>query len=161
MQHEAKLNYTAASDTITMHCTNTLHQLVATWKASLSLITHELTRGLLVLLQKEDKFLIKADVPGVQEERVNLSVDGDLLTIAVEGEGGDERDEEREGIRVHRIERVRTWARRVVRLPDSAGVAPALIGSLAADHPRRKSCMRVGCERLLAKSHACHLCYIS
>ena len=35
-------------------------------------------------MQKQDRFDIKADIPGVDKRAINLSVDGDVLTLSVQ-----------------------------------------------------------------------------
>jgi HSP20 family protein len=72
------------------------------------------------VLEKPDAFEVKADLPGVKEADIALSVDGDVLSLSVEGQ--DERDDvqEQDGVKVHRIERSTTFVRRAIRLPESA-----------------------------------------
>ena len=66
-----------------------------------------------------DKALeILADVPGVEDFRVNLSVDGDLVTIEVSEEH--EKKEEDPQARYYRSERSASFQSRSVRLPPSA-----------------------------------------
>ena len=62
-------------------------------------------------MQKPDKYEIQADIPGVREEDINISVDGDALTISVDSEATKSDVKEEEGVRVHRQERAVTFVR--------------------------------------------------
>lgn len=48
----------------------------------------------LEVFEQEDKFVVKAEVPGVREEDINVSVVGDALTIRGEKKAGTEVKEE-------------------------------------------------------------------
>ena len=47
------------------------------------------------VMEKNDRYIIKAELPGVNEEDVEVSVSGDMLTIS--GEKREEKEEERKG----------------------------------------------------------------
>jgi HSP20 family protein len=47
------------------------------------------------IMEKEDKFTVKAELPGVKEEDINISVAGDMLTI--EGEKKTESEVKKKG----------------------------------------------------------------
>ena len=47
------------------------------------------------VIEKEDKFLVKAELPGVKEEDINISLSGNVLTI--EGEKKTESEERTKG----------------------------------------------------------------
>jgi len=47
------------------------------------------------VMEKDDRYIIKAELPGVKEEDVDVSVTGDMLTISGEKEA--EAEEERKG----------------------------------------------------------------
>ena len=68
--------------------------------------------------ETDKAFEILADVPGVEDSRVNLSVDGDLVTIEVSEEH--EKKEEGPQARYYRPERSASFQSRSVRLPPSA-----------------------------------------
>ena len=68
--------------------------------------------------ETDKAFEILADVPGVKDSRVNLSVDGDLVTIEVSEEH--EKKEEDPQARYYRSERSASFQSRSVRLPPSA-----------------------------------------
>jgi HSP20 family protein len=93
------------------------------------------------VLEKEDRFVVKADVPGIPKERVHLSVDGDLLNLSIDNETAQERDEHVQGYKIHRSERSTSFARRVIRLPDSADTeritAHVEHGVLGVDIPKK------------------------
>jgi HSP20 family protein len=46
------------------------------------------------VFEKEDKFVVKADLPGVKEEDIDVSIEGDTLTIKWEKESESEVKEE-------------------------------------------------------------------
>jgi HSP20 family protein len=46
------------------------------------------------VFEKEDKFVVKADLPGVKEEDIDVSIEGDTLTIKGEKESESEVKEE-------------------------------------------------------------------
>jgi HSP20 family protein len=78
-------------------------------------------RGIpLDVIEKENEWEIKADIPGVDKNSVKVEVENDQLNIGVEKEESKEEEKEEEGVRYHRIERSSAFARRVVRLPKSA-----------------------------------------
>jgi HSP20 family protein len=49
------------------------------------------------VFERENQFVIGADLPGVKKDDLNIEVTNDMLTIS--GERRDERDENREGYR--------------------------------------------------------------
>eukprot|EP00871_Galdieria_phlegrea_P001192 jgi/Galph1/2073/GphlegSOOS_G733.1 len=69
------------------------------------------------LIEKDDAFIVKAEVPGVRRENVSVDLKGDILTIS--GEKSDEKkaDEEKEGYVYHRMERSYGKFERSIRLP--------------------------------------------
>jgi HSP20 family protein len=72
------------------------------------------------VVEKPEAFEIKADLPGVKESNVKVTVDGDVLSLSVENQ--EERDDVKEenGVKVHRVERSINYVRRAIRLPESA-----------------------------------------
>ena len=66
--------------------------------------------------QRGDQFVVRADLPGMKKENVNVELTDDSLTI--EGERRDEREEDREGF--YRSERSYGSFCRVVQLPEGA-----------------------------------------
>ncbi len=47
------------------------------------------------VVEKDDKFVVKVELPGVKEEDVDVSVSGDMLTIS--GEKKEEKEEKKKG----------------------------------------------------------------
>jgi HSP20 family molecular chaperone IbpA len=59
-------------------------------------------------------------VPGVCLQDIKVTVDGDVLTLAVQKEAGTEEQKEEGGWKVHRVERSSSFARRSLRMPPNA-----------------------------------------
>lgn len=71
--------------------------------------------------ERDDKFVILADVPGVTKDQVKVAVDGDTLKIGVEGQEITPTDEEGNKIvRWLRSDRSPIYAPRTIRLPAAA-----------------------------------------
>jgi HSP20 family protein len=66
--------------------------------------------------EETDRFLIKADLPGVKPDDLEVTMENGALTIR--GERSDEKEEKQEGY--HRIERSRGTFYRRFAMPDSA-----------------------------------------
>jgi HSP20 family protein len=66
------------------------------------------------LVERDDRFVLRADLPGVREQDVAIEVEDTLLTIS--GERHSDRHETREGY--HRIERATGTFRRSLTLPE-------------------------------------------
>jgi HSP20 family protein len=66
--------------------------------------------------EEADRFVILADLPGVEPKDIEITAENGMLTVR--GERKQEKEEEREGFR--RIERVRGTFYRRFSLPDSA-----------------------------------------
>ena len=75
------------------------------------------------LVEADDHFVLRADLPGLDENDVAIEVDGDVLTVS--GERKAEHEERGEGF--HRIERSYGAFRRSLTLPD--GVDPEAVGA--------------------------------
>lgn len=58
-------------------------------------------------------YLIKAEIPGIKKEDVNVSIDNGVLTLA----GERHEEEESEGLHFHRVERFHGGFRRSFTLP--------------------------------------------
>ena len=80
------------------------------------------TRPLYVDVQeRDDKFVMSADVPGVRQEDVNLEVEGNVLRLSVNEGGETQKDEtDASGVVWHRVERTKRYASRSLRFPDTA-----------------------------------------
>jgi HSP20 family protein len=94
--------------------------------------------------EEENRFVIKADIPGVEPKDIEVHMDKGMLTI--EGKRESEVTEEKEGYK--RVERVYGSFSRRFSLPDTAdadniqaeskhGVLEIVIPKKAADQPRR------------------------
>ncbi|KAK9806133.1 hypothetical protein WJX72_002796 [[Myrmecia] bisecta] len=82
------------------------------------------TRGVPVdISETPTEFELKADIPGVNKEDIKLTVNGDVLSLSVEKTAGKEEDKEENGIKYHRVERSSTFARRSIRMPESADLS--------------------------------------
>jgi HSP20 family protein len=75
------------------------------------------------LVEADDHFVLRADLPGLGEGDVAIEVDGDVLTVS--GERKAEHEERGEGF--HRIERSYGAFRRSLTLPD--GVDPETVSA--------------------------------
>jgi HSP20 family protein len=73
------------------------------------------------LVEEDEHYVLRADIPGVSEDAVNIEVDGGVLTIS--GERRSEHEERKEGY--HRIERATGRFSRSLTLPD--GIDPERI----------------------------------
>jgi HSP20 family protein len=63
--------------------------------------------------RRGDKLVVRADLPGLKKEDVNIEIENDLLTVS--GERSDQREEERDGF--YRSERSYGEFRRSIALP--------------------------------------------
>ena len=79
------------------------------------------------LVEAEDHFVLRADLPGLSEDDVNIELEDDTLTVS--GERKSEHEEKRDGY--HRVERAFGSFSRSLRLPQ--GVDP---GSVTASFDR-------------------------
>jgi HSP20 family protein len=70
------------------------------------------------LVEADDHFVLKADLPGLDEKDVSIEVEGDVLTVS----GERKEEHERTGEGFHRIERSFGGFRRSLTLPE--GVDP-------------------------------------
>jgi len=66
------------------------------------------------LLESESHYVLRADLPGVSEDDINIELDNDVLTIS--GERKAEHQERQAGY--HRVERISGSFRRSLRLPE-------------------------------------------
>ena len=87
--------------------------------------------------EEPDRFLIKADIPGVKPEDIEVTMESGALTIR--GERSAEKEEKKEGY--HRIERSRGSFYRRFAMPDSADAdhikAQGKDGVLEIEIPKR------------------------
>jgi HSP20 family protein len=76
------------------------------------------------LVEADDHFVLRADLPGLDEKDVSIEVEGDVLTVS--GERKAEHEERGEGF--HRIERSYGSFRRSLTLPE--GVDPQSVSAM-------------------------------
>ena len=67
------------------------------------------------ILEEKERFVLRADLPGVSTEQIDISMDKGLLTIS--GERREQRSEQAEGL--HRIERATGRFYRRFSLPET------------------------------------------
>ena len=67
------------------------------------------------ILEEKERFVLRADLPGVSAEDIDISMDKGLLTIS--GERREEKNEKAEGL--HRVERATGKFYRRFSLPDT------------------------------------------
>ncbi|WP_019568554.1 Hsp20/alpha crystallin family protein [Thioalkalivibrio sp. ALMg13-2] len=93
-------------------------------------------------------YRISVEVPGIDEDAIDLTVDGDDLIIS--GEKRQETEEDAAGY--HRVERAYGQFRRILSLPGDADIdaiqARFKNGVLKIDIPRRKDDARPGVRRI-------------
>lgn len=93
-------------------------------------------------------YRISMEVPGISEDEIDLSTDGDDLIVS--GEKRQEHEEDEEGY--HRVERSYGQFRRVLSLPDDAdtdGISARFKNGVLDIHvPRRKDGERPGVRRI-------------
>ena len=68
------------------------------------------------VIETDDKYMVKADMPGLTDKDINVSVDGNVLTISSTKE--EKINEEKEGYLLH--ERRRTGFQRSFTLPSDS-----------------------------------------
>ena len=94
--------------------------------------------------EEVDRFVIEADLPGIDPKDIEITMEQGILTI--KGERSSEKDETHEGYR--RVERVRGTFYRRLSLPDSAdaehieakgknGVLEIVLPKLEKEQPRK------------------------
>jgi HSP20 family protein len=68
------------------------------------------------IVEEKDRFVLRADVPGVRPEDIDVSMENGILSVS--GQRHEEKSEEAEGVR--RLERISGRFYRRFSLPDSA-----------------------------------------
>lgn len=72
--------------------------------------------------EKDNKFYVNAEIPGVAKEDIDLSITGDIVSISAEIE---QKDEQKEGNKILRSERYFGSVSRSFQLPDKVEVDEA------------------------------------
>jgi HSP20 family protein len=88
--------------------------------------TAEPTTAPLDLMEAEDRFILRLDVPGVPRDAIELTVEDGRLLVS-----GGREIERQDGVRYHRVERRGLRFRRSFRLPDS--VDPSAVAASLND----------------------------
>lgn len=101
------MNELRVNDVFRMEPVETMmRRLLAPWRADLEDATPQIR---LDVSEKEGSYAVKAEIPGVNKEDIDVRVDGDLVTISAEIKG--EHDEKKDG-RLVRAERRYGYASR-------------------------------------------------
>jgi HSP20 family protein len=87
-----------------------MRRLLAPWRADLDETVPQIR---LDVSEKDCSYVVKAEIPGVKKEDIDVRIDGDLLTISAEVK--DESDEKKDG-RLLRAERRYGYASRSISL---------------------------------------------
>ncbi|KAK9828839.1 hypothetical protein WJX72_002344 [[Myrmecia] bisecta] len=86
--------------------------------------TKHWVRGMPIDIKETDKdFQLTADIPGVSKQDIKINVSGDVLSLSVEQSAGKEEEKEENGVKYHRMERSSTFARRAIRMPETADLS--------------------------------------
>lgn len=101
------MNELRVNDVFRMEPVETMmRRLLAPWRADLEDATPQIR---LDVSEKEGSYAVKAEIPGVNKEDIDVRVDGDLVTISAEVKG--QHDEKEDG-RLVRAERRYGYASR-------------------------------------------------
>ena len=101
------MNELRVNDVFRMEPVETImRRLLAPWRADLEDATPQIR---LDVSEKEGSYAVKAEIPGVNKEDIDVRVDGDLVTISAEVKG--QHDEKKDG-RLVRAERRYGYASR-------------------------------------------------
>jgi HSP20 family protein len=99
---------------------DTFRALMRPWRADLAAVAPQIK---IDLSEQDGSYAVKAEIPGVRKEDIDVRVDGNLVTISAEVKS---EKEEKEGSRVLRRERQQGYASRSFTLAcpiDEAQVA--------------------------------------
>jgi HSP20 family protein len=101
------------------------------------------TRGMPIdVKERDDGFEVKADIPGVTKEDIQVTVDKDVLRINVQQAQEKKEDKEEQGVKFHRYERSSQFVGRALRMPDNANLEQVRAryenGVLVLDVPKRE-----------------------
>ena len=93
------------------------------------------------IVEEKDRFVMRADVPGVKPEDIEVNMENGILTVA--GQRSEEKSENHEGM--HRVERISGRFYRRFSLPDTANAddisAKSKDGILEVTIPKRAAVM--------------------
>ncbi|DBB11301.1 hypothetical protein WJX82_006811 [Trebouxia sp. C0006] len=74
------------------------------------------------VMEFENTFEIRAELPGMNKNDIQVHVDNDVVTVSVEKEDKRGEDKEEQGVRYHRMEQSSQYVRRTVRMPETANL---------------------------------------
>jgi HSP20 family protein len=63
---------------------------------------------------------IKADIPGVKKEDINIDIEKDVLSLSVDSKQEADKSGETDGVTWHHTERSHTFIKRSLRMPETA-----------------------------------------
>ena len=101
------------------------------------------SRGVPVdVVERDQAFEVKADLPGVDKKDIRVTVDGDVLRINVEKSEERKEEKEEQGRKIHRYERSSQFVGRALRMPENANLdgvkARYENGVLVLDVPKKE-----------------------
>lgn len=73
-------------------------------------------------IERENEYVMRADIPGVHKSEIKLQVDGQVLRFGHQAHPDREKADEQEPGIFHRSERVSTFRGRALRMPDNANM---------------------------------------
>ena len=117
--------------------------MLPTFPTETALATRSGARHMAVDVKELDNaWEVKADLPGVNKEDIDVSVDGDVLRINVHHKEQKEEEKDEGGVKWHRVERSSMFSGRALRMPDTADLgsikASYTDGVLKLDVPKHK-----------------------
>ncbi|KAL4457980.1 hypothetical protein ABPG75_012845 [Micractinium tetrahymenae] len=71
-------------------------------------------------IERENEFILRADIPGVHKSEIRVSVDGNVVRFGHQPHPDREQKDEQESGIFHRAERVSSFRGRALRMPDNA-----------------------------------------
>lgn len=73
-------------------------------------------------IERENEYVLRADIPGVHKSEIKLQVDGQVLRFGHQAHPDREKADEQEPGIFHRSERVSTFRGRALRMPENANM---------------------------------------
>lgn len=73
------------------------------------------------ILQDQEAYTVKADIPGVKKEDIGIDVDGDHISISARrSQEAETEDKDKTGVTFHRMERSSEYISRTFHMPENA-----------------------------------------
>jgi HSP20 family protein len=105
------------------------------------------------VVEDEDKFAIKADVPGVTKDSIHVKAKDGVLTIEVVEKKEADEDKEDDGVKYHRTERSQSFVSRSLKMPKNADLKHVVghydAGVLTLNIPKLKKLEKEDGERIM------------